>query len=368
VNAPIAAGTRMESAPPILTRMRDGTMITHTEYLGELTPQTNQLYGNLTVTGSYINPGLANQVSVQFGPAGAVGPVQFPMPWLSGVASSFEEYEFVELEYFTRSECATTQAGTVYLAFNPDPTDSLPVNKTELLQFRNSSSNVWANCSLRIPARDMKALGRTLYVSNSPSTYTDLRTAMRGMFIAATSNVSSGISVEVWCRYKIKLSQPVIPALNNSAGASQYSAVVQYGGSATNTNPFVGATVTGGTNSGIATIVSPVSARSSATDILFNQTGQYLLSFAQQIVSPAAYSAGPSIYQDLGSAIISNIQSLETSQEQVNEYIVNVLNAPFALGFSTPITGGGSTPSTTISGAQNDAFGVKIAPFLASLG
>lgn len=99
----------------------DSIMVRGRDYIKDITSSSSaSTFSNETIS---LNPGLFSS-----------------FPWMSGVASQYQQYKFKQLAYFFKSTSANalnstnTQLGTVGMVVNYDPTSPAPTSKAEIEQ------------------------------------------------------------------------------------------------------------------------------------------------------------------------------------------------------------------------------------------
>lgn len=187
--APVAMGTRVRMG----RRSRSPTVISETEYLGPYTGTTA-----FTAYSFSLNPGL---------------PTTFP--WLSQIASRFEQYRFLSLEFMWVTSSSTATTGTIGMAFDPDALDALPTTKQQIMAYENATTDVgWKDMNFSVPPKSKFA--KSLFIRTGTVSGTDLKTYDLGNFLLAFQGGSS-VAGELYVRYKVAL---ITPDLQNSTGYS----------------------------------------------------------------------------------------------------------------------------------------------------
>lgn len=155
------------------------------EFIADIPPSEE-----FTVTKFEVNPGL---------------PITFP--WLSGIAVNFEKYKVRKLRFVFETAESTFIGGTVIMAPEFDVTDSLPVTKSELLEYQYATrSPVWKSFSVDLKVKD---------IMNYPSYYTRSSTQVDKKlydplyWIVATDGIiSEALTGELWIEYEIEFMLP----------------------------------------------------------------------------------------------------------------------------------------------------------------
>jgi len=197
-------------APPSFGTIKRGSDIvfSHREFVADVTSSTS-----FSSTTYPINPG---------------NPVLFP--WMSQVASLYEEYEFLGLIFEFRTTCGTSNTaatpgmGVVVMATDYDCYDNNYTNKRAMEAAEFSSSGVPYQTFMHPIECDRKrnVLG-TLYtvpgITKSSQALGDQRMSVMGNFnIATVGNPSGGVTIgELWVTYHVRLSRPILESATTTA-------------------------------------------------------------------------------------------------------------------------------------------------------
>ena len=191
--------------------------ISHREYVTDILAFSNGFQNNTFA----LNPGL---------------PASFP--WLSQIASSYEEYEFSGLifSFVSTSQAANTSnnsLGTVVLATNYNPASAPFSNKINMMEFDASqSARQDENQAHGVECDPTKNAGTTInYVrTGSVPTGQDIKTFDLGLFQIALNAISGSgangttypVQVgELWVSYKVVLRKPMlVPPLIVDSGTA----------------------------------------------------------------------------------------------------------------------------------------------------
>jgi len=197
-----------------------GTIIRHTEYLGDVLTSTT--------------PGAFQLQSYGLNPAD-----EATHPWLAQIAANYEEYEYEGLLFQFRSTSAdalnstNTALGTVMMATNYDAADPLFSSKAEMLNYEFSCSSKPSDSLLHMVecAPNQTVLGHRYTRPGLPPAGTDIRFFDLGNFqIATTGFQGSAVNIgELHCTYQVRLLKPklfvALGADINTAGAASVSGV-----------------------------------------------------------------------------------------------------------------------------------------------
>lgn len=201
----LVRGTRSRSNANFKTMINEtgDVIITHREYLGDIYGPTTQF----------------NNQSFQLNPG-----VEQTFPWLSQVASNYEEYEFKQLVFSYRSvttdvgSSTTGQCGTIVMATNYNPDAKPFYDKGQMLEYAHAMSCKTTESMTHGVECDPKksALTSRLFVRSGPPPpgTDDLKDYDTGKFQLAICNAPTSYQNlpigELWCYYKVLLSKPKI--------------------------------------------------------------------------------------------------------------------------------------------------------------
>lgn len=190
VSAPAAMSRQLGPSAPNVSAARDRSgglvvVVKHREYIAEVPGATAW-----TVTSYVIQPAL-----------------QTLFVWLSNLAGNFEKYRIRKLHFLYETECATTQAGSVVFAVDPDALDAAPASKQDALAYQqHMRSAPWQ--PFRLPV-DINSLQKDLYYTRSGAVPSgaDAKTYDAGVLHVGVQN-SSGSTGELHVEYEIELHTP----------------------------------------------------------------------------------------------------------------------------------------------------------------
>nr|UHS72167.1 MAG: putative coat protein [Tombusviridae sp.] len=148
VSAPVSASRVIGRTGPPRTRSTSrGVIVTHQELIGTLESVANTYY----VEGAVINPGKANV-----------------FPWLSTIATNYDKYRVLSMRIMLNPHLPTNTAGKMGVAYDPDSTDDLPVNRGEFFaMIRHVEAPVWQAVAMDIPVSGKEKFTNTHTVSDS---------------------------------------------------------------------------------------------------------------------------------------------------------------------------------------------------------
>lgn len=131
-------------------------------------------------------------------------------PWLSRIALNFEQYCFKSLIYSLKTQSPTSTTGSVILAVDYDPSDTVPVSKAELLQFEGATRSApWNDCVFDCKPQSMARLPKYYVAAGQATTQADLRLQNMGSLIVATQGqANTSVVSELWVEYEVDLITP----------------------------------------------------------------------------------------------------------------------------------------------------------------
>jgi hypothetical protein len=151
-------------------------------------------------------------------------------PWLSGLASRFERYNFQRLAFDYRPRCSTSSSGSIVLSIDPDPDDSM-VDATDagrqvLLSHAGAAeTQIWNSLHIEYPRPQLAELGHRFVCSDDTTpgpgaieprtTHAGYLTV--GQFGQATSATYGDLTVS----YTIRFWNPQLPWTNALIGEAK---------------------------------------------------------------------------------------------------------------------------------------------------
>ena len=211
----VAPNSRLEQALPTFANDDDCVILSNEEYLGDVKSPTSVMDFQMQLSAG-INPG-NNDL----------------FPWLSRVASMFQQYEFISLIFTYKSmsgALSTTQAlGQVMMSTQYNVYEARPTTKQEMLNTVFATSKVPSeDCMHAVECERAKSTaGGLLFIrGESLPAGQDARFYDLGNFNIATGGQSSATPInlgQLWVSYKVKLCKPqmyqleVSPELSGSA-------------------------------------------------------------------------------------------------------------------------------------------------------
>jgi len=219
--------------------------VSHREYIGEVLGSTSVFLN----TKYPINPGMA---------------VTFP--WLSSVASDFEEYSFSKLAFHYEPEKPTSAAGYVMMAIDYDPADAVPTTKQQLAAALGAvRTPVWSNVRDDAASSQLKKQQSLYLRSGTLASNLDIKTYDQGFLNIAVGNCADATFIgELWVEYDVTFR---VPQLNQSAELIASSLAIAGGGTISLAAPF-------GT---VPVYIGGLDIAASAATLTFNTVGSFLV-------------------------------------------------------------------------------------------
>jgi len=282
----VASNSLLGNQPAMFSPTKNGVRITHREFLGDITGSTG-----FSISSAY--------------PLNAAYSTTFP--WLSNVASEFEEYEFLGLVFEFRSSSgsaissSSSALGTVIMATDYDATNPAFVNKQAMESYQYCVSGVPFN-NLLHPVeckRYQNVLGRlyTREVTES-TTGNDLRFTDMGNFFIATSGMQSAYTIgELWVSYDVRLYKPRLTSVSG-VPTVQYFHAVQGTGTSTAAAPLSTGFTTNFITPGVASLVT----FTSGNTFNFSLPGTYSVTL---IWNALTIASGPTLTADNGLSFVN---------------------------------------------------------------
>jgi hypothetical protein len=193
---------------------RQSTIVRKREYLQDVLGSvafTNTTYA--------VNPGL---------------PISFP--WLAPIASSYEEYRFLKLNFLYETSSSSATQGEVMMVIDYDAYDAPFQNKQLAMNYKAAvRTQSWAPISYNLDRSQSRAFNQ-LFV-RSGAVPGDLKTYDVGLFQLITQGQTSATVIgELYVEYEVEL---IGPKTDNVIGASLIGADIRGGGTLTPAN-FLG--------------------------------------------------------------------------------------------------------------------------------
>lgn len=272
----------------------ESTILTHREYIQDVISSPNA--GTFQISNFPINPGQ-----------------NATFPWLSDIASNFEEYEIMGMvfEYKAMSGASVastnTALGSVILATEYDPTKPAFTTKQQMENYFFAQSVRPSECVLHaVECKNDQTPVKRLYIRTGATVVnTDLRWSDYANFSLATTGLpgASVVCGELWVTYKVKLHKPRLP-ITVGDGGQIASAHVQRN-TATSAAPL-GATTT--------FALGPLALTITGTSISFiaNPQSYYLIGVS---ISPGTSSTQLAVASSVGlTAVLTfNLNTSSTS-------------------------------------------------------
>lgn len=265
--------------------------------------------------------------------------------WLSNQALMYQEYRFKKLRFLFETEKGSSTNGKVLFAFQPDPADSLPVSKQEMLENQFKAGGApWEpfnlNCNMV-----SQALGARRFIRNGTlASNLDIKTYDVGQLIVAVQGMADASAVgELYAEYEVELITPVV----SSTALSQMFSKGLFQGSASAAS-FLGTTPTlSGGNLDVSGTVNTIT---------FNRVGRFAISMNifgtglfTALVPVTSASTGTVTFQ----AGISNAAANLGTEGLVNYSITITERGQTAVFVFTTVSTTVTTSNSRISGYSN---------------
>lgn len=213
LSSPVSVGGIISKRDPTLVNLGNSVTITNTERFSDV--------GTSSTSGSYTDAVLP------------IIPATFP--WLVTAASCYSTWQWESVEVFYIPQCTTTTNGLVGMAYIYDARDGPITSMTRLSALSNAVLNPpWAGSEGAMSLYSNKVHPNAICMRPDPkvyktafkfiaaTTFTGLSTADQLIYCplyidTATAN-STSISTVVgglYCKYRIRLSNPIYPSVNN---------------------------------------------------------------------------------------------------------------------------------------------------------
>lgn len=152
--------------------------------------------------------------SVDVFPCDPVNPTTFP--WLSDIATNFEQYEFEGLVFRIESlsgfavSGSDSSLGSISTVFMYDPTNATPTNKQQILQaYGSNTSSVARSQLVGVECDKSSQVFDKLYIREDDAS-SEQRFYSKGNFVVATQGLKAAAQTvcELWVHYKVRLMFP----------------------------------------------------------------------------------------------------------------------------------------------------------------
>jgi hypothetical protein len=136
-------------------------------------------------------------------------------PWLSVVASEYEEYSFRSLKFIWIPIAPTSTQGDVLLSPDYNATNVAPASETQAVDHIDAcQSAVWNEFVCTLDPKSLNALGPRRYVRNT-LVAGDLKTFDSGTLYVCTNNQTGTSAVgKLWVEYTVELTTPCLAPIN----------------------------------------------------------------------------------------------------------------------------------------------------------
>lgn len=188
-----AYSTQVTNKAPQMRYERDAVVVSHKEFIANVTGSVNFAVP-LTFN---LNPGLAAT-----------------FPWLSGIAQNFESYRFRSLTVSYKTRTGTGIPGSVYLAYDPDASDSAPASEAIMSSYSDmKEDSPWRDITMSLNPAALHKLGPQKFVrTGALAANQDIKLYDAGLVSVGTVDGTAVSWGKVWVKYEVELRTPQIPA------------------------------------------------------------------------------------------------------------------------------------------------------------
>lgn len=186
---------------------KDSLRITHREYVNPVDLFNSSIDFSVQNSSFAANTGVSITRPYKYSINAGDGAV---FPWLSGIAARFEKYQFQDITIHYKPSCPTTTPGGLALVANYDPSDSVPVTRSELFNLESvARAAVYDEIELKMKK---SALSGWRYVRNTSDNGVDafeLRTMDLGYWCSCLTNTTAEIQFgDLYVSYTVELRGP----------------------------------------------------------------------------------------------------------------------------------------------------------------
>jgi hypothetical protein len=235
------------SKAPLVTASREQCRIVHRELIGSVTGSVAfAIAFNLA-----LNPG-----------------INTTFPWLSGMASLWEEYQFSKLRFCYETRTGTATPGSVLQAIDYDAADAAPTSEQIISSYQGAVEGAPWITSICCDARGSSLSGfakRRYLRTGALANNQDIKTYDVGNYFLATVDGTAVGWGKLYVEYDVTFFIPQLP----SAGPLPLGGSFTAGGTMSAANPLGDAPVSDAGNLGITV--------SAASVVTFLRTGTYLV-------------------------------------------------------------------------------------------
>lgn len=178
--------------------------VSHREYVNPIDLRNSELETRNPVTGNLSsNPG--TRYSINPGDGGT-------FPWLSGIATRFEKFEFTQLRFTYHPSVPTTTGGGIALCAIYDPADPMPKDRVQLFNAETvTRAAVYDNLQMSFLGKHLKGERHVRSLHHGLVDSNELRTSDPGYMICAIVNASADVQFgDLFVEYTIRLNGPKI--------------------------------------------------------------------------------------------------------------------------------------------------------------
>jgi hypothetical protein len=219
-----------------------GLEISHTEFVNFI-DANNSLFEKLVVIGNTYSRNEPFRYSINPGDGST-------FPWLSGLATRFEKYEFLSLRLTYKPSCPTTTAGGMALVAVYDPADAVPSHRNQLFNAESCvRAAIFDKLTLDLKRSHLKGERYVRATHHGLVDANELRTSDPGYMLACSMNVSTtDIQYgDLFVEYTVRLIGPKVGQIHAKSAfyefqpTSNHTGVVATGGHPFAPTPYNGA-------------------------------------------------------------------------------------------------------------------------------
>jgi len=153
--------------------------------------------------------------------------LQTTFPWLSNMATNWENYKFNRIGFRYVSRSSTAFTGSVSIAPDYDASDTPPTSYQELSSYQNVVSDApWKDFVCQLSPRSTTLVGNSRYIRlGALSNNEDIKLYdVANLQVATVGQANTAVVGELWVEYDITLQIPQIqtPEVVSNVSAGQY--------------------------------------------------------------------------------------------------------------------------------------------------
>jgi len=186
VSAPAAASAVIgRNGNPRTKSTARGITVTHSEMVGTLVSSSTS--GGYFARNFVVNPAKSDI-----------------FPWLSGIATNYDKYRVRRCCVHLVSMQPTSRPGRMGVAYDPDSTDALPVDRSEVYaMFRHVEGPMWQSTALELPVS-----GKELYCNTHTTADSKLIDDGQVIVFSDAADAASLLLADIIVEYTVELLDP----------------------------------------------------------------------------------------------------------------------------------------------------------------